>query len=104
MLYRAVKAKLGSDGTDYSDNKELIWGSFSSCSANGSVMGDFLEEGGYKTVFTITAKHAKSISHYSEHDSEAEFVLSVGSHLRVNGTPLKLPGTKRYRHVNLQEL
>ena len=82
--YRAIDAKLGSDGADYSNGQELIWGElphinshisaythrhtrtsggFSSCSTNGdAIRKGFLDGAVYRTLFAITMHDAKSIA------------------------------------------
>jgi hypothetical protein len=77
-VWRGVSGDVGSV---FDDGYVHTWWSINSCSADLSVVKQYIHNTG--TLFDIDASHGKDISEYSIFHTEKEIVLMPGTHLRA---------------------
>ncbi|CAF1263630.1 unnamed protein product [Adineta steineri] len=83
-VYRGVKLDLS---YLYSENKNIIWWSFSSCTMTINVLEreEFCGKTGLRTLFTIECLNAKNIRQHSYYEKENEVLLVAGTQFHIIG-------------------
>ncbi|CAF1045611.1 unnamed protein product [Rotaria sp. Silwood1] len=76
-------------GKNFSKDQILTWWTVNSCSSSVNIIERFLGDDKNATLFLIEAINGKKISGYTEHESEDEVILRMGSKFRVKSDALK---------------
>jgi hypothetical protein len=86
VVWRGVSLDIGKN---FTENQLLTWWSINSCSSSVNVIKDFLGNGKNSTLFLIEAMNGKKVRGYTEHESENEIILRMGTQFRVKSHPLE---------------
>jgi len=85
-LWRGVP---GNISKDYTKNEMQIWWNITSCSSSVDIVKSFLDPKKASTLIMIEAIKAKDLSGYTMYPSEKEFILIMGTKLRVKDQGFK---------------
>ncbi|CAF3785437.1 unnamed protein product [Rotaria sp. Silwood1] len=77
----------------------ITWWTVNSCSSSVDVIKHFLGNDRKSTLFLIEAVNGKKIYGYSAHENEDEFILRMGTELRVKSNALDHPYGSHVVHL-----
>ncbi|CAF4184387.1 unnamed protein product, partial [Rotaria sordida] len=86
VVWRGVPIDIGEN---FTKDQIVTWWSFNSCSSSVNVIKTFLGNEENSTLFLIEAVNGKKISGYTEHESEDEIILRMGSRFLVKSDVLE---------------
>ncbi|CAF4172403.1 unnamed protein product, partial [Adineta steineri] len=96
VVWRGVAEDIGKN---FTKNQIITWWSISSCSSSVNVIKGFLENQKNSTTFLIEALNGKKVSGYTEHESEDEIILKMGTEFRVKSNALDHPNGSYVVHL-----
>ncbi|CAF4408475.1 unnamed protein product, partial [Adineta steineri] len=96
VVWRGVAEDIGKN---FTKNQIITWWSISSCSSSVNVIKGFLENQRNSTTFLIEALNGKKVSGYTEHESEDEIILRMGTEFRVKSNALDHPNGSYVVHL-----
>ncbi|CAF0796619.1 unnamed protein product [Adineta steineri] len=99
IVWRGITEDIGKN---FLENQIIIWWSVNSCSSKVSVIKGFLGNKKNSTTFLIEVLNGKKVSGYTEHESEHEIILRMGTEFRVKSDALEHP--EGSYHVHLIEI
>ncbi|CAF1314811.1 unnamed protein product [Adineta steineri] len=96
VVWRGVAVDIGKS---FTKNQIITWWSINSCSSSVNVIKGFLENQRNSTTFLIEAVNGKKVSGYTEHESEDEIILRMGTEFRVKSNALDHPNGSYLVHL-----
>ncbi|CAF4194761.1 unnamed protein product [Adineta steineri] len=96
VVWRGITEDIGKN---FTKNQIITWWSISSCSSSVNVIKGFLESQRNSTTFLIEAVNGKQVSGYTEHESEDEIILRMGTEFRVKSNALDHPNGSYLVHL-----
>ncbi|CAF0890204.1 unnamed protein product [Adineta steineri] len=99
IVWRGITEDIGKN---FHENQIITWWSVNSCSSKVSVIKGFLGNKKNSTTFLIEVLNGIKVCGYTEHESEHEIILRMGTELRVKSDALEHP--KGSYHVHLIEI
>ncbi|CAF1156063.1 unnamed protein product [Adineta steineri] len=96
VVWRGITADIGKN---FHENGKITWWSINSCSSKVNVIKGFLGNEKNSTTFLIEALNGKKVSGYTEHESEDEIILRMGTEFRVKSNALDHPNGSYLVHL-----
>ncbi|CAF0977928.1 unnamed protein product [Adineta steineri] len=96
IVWRGITEDIGKN---FHENQIITWWSVNSCSSKVSVIKGFLGNKKNSTTFLIEVLNGIKVSGYTEHESEHEIILRMGTELRVKSDTLEHPNGSYFVHL-----